>query len=768
MRSNYILVSLLFLMISIYGQDAYHSQLLTQLQTDYGIVGGNWVFGSNESAKISSMYNYGLSASTSTVSGQDFTNVLNLQAPAGYANVYSCGAGIQNNTAINIGDRMLLVVWIKGISDANGTHGVGQMVVERAGTPYEKSLSIVSFFQNEWTQYILPFEAVDTYAAGEKQFAIQLGFREQEIQLGGLAIINYGSSYSLNQLPTLNGSDTYPGMDLNADWRAPAQQRIDSFRKSDLTILVKDQQGNPIPGAIVSVEMEEHDFGFGSAIVAGQVANNSNYNAMYESKILDLDGEGHGFNEVVFENDTKWPAWESNWFGTSQAEKANAVTFLKGQQIDVRGHTLVWGGWSNMPADMQANSTDQNYLKNRVENHVANILQYPGIENKIIDWDIINEMVTNVDLANAMDGYPGYTRGRDIYQDIMTVAKNYLPESKLYINDYMTITSGGLNSRYDTLKQYLQEIEDSGVPFDGIGFQAHISSFPVGPTTTYSILEDFNQSFGKEMKITEFDMTGVDESIHYEYVRDFLTIIFSHEKVKSFLCWGFWDGNHWLGDAPFYNLDWSIKPGGQAFLDLVFEDWWTNVSDTIGINSQAQFRPFKGRHTIRVDYDGQFIEQEINLTSDSSFTFTMNLVCGEVTNTQDFGPGSLRNAILCASSGDTILIPSVLNNQNINLNSQRLLIDKDVTIRANPQDQITIDGQFLDVVFEIEAGHSVRLEGFEIISGNQLEGRGITNAGNLVLRDMKLLENPSNISNTSSLLWNTGNLRIERTVDIKN
>jgi hypothetical protein len=328
----------------------------------------------------------------------------------------------------------------------------------------------------------------------------------------------------------------------------------------------------------------------------------------------------------------------------------------------------------------------------------------------------------------------------------------------------MTITSGGLDSRYDTLKQFLQEIDDAGVPFDGIGFQAHINSFPVGPTTVYSILEDFNQSFGKDLKITEFDMIGVSPNIHYEYVRDFLTIVFSHERVESFLCWGFWDGNHWLGDAPFYNLDWSIKPGGQAFLDLVFNEWWTNEVDTTSVSESAIFRPFKGKHKITVMYDGQIIEQEVTLSQDTVLDIIINVACGSVNNTNDQGPGSLRNAILCAEQGDTIIIPSILSNQTILLNSDKLIINKDLSIIADIADQIKIDGQSVAAVFETEIGQAVRLEGFQISCGTNLNGRGIWNEANLFLKNMLILENPDLVNSGGQLIVNKGQLTIQENV----
>lgn len=40
------------------------------------------------------------------------------------------------------------------------------------------------------------------------------------------------------------------------------------------------------------------------------------------------------------------------------------------------------------------------------------------------------------------------------------------------------------------------------------------------------------------------------------------------------------DGAHYANDAPLYTANWTLKPAGQAFLDLVFNKWWTDTACT--------------------------------------------------------------------------------------------------------------------------------------------------------------------------------------------
>lgn len=34
--------------------------------------------------------------------------------------------------------------------------------------------------------------------------------------------------------------------------------------------------------------------------------------------------------------------------------------------------------------------------------------------------------------------------------------------------------------------------------------------------------------------------------------------------------WGFWAGDHWIPHAALFRRDWSIKPNGRVYQDLVF------------------------------------------------------------------------------------------------------------------------------------------------------------------------------------------------------
>jgi hypothetical protein len=77
-----------------------------------------------------------------------------------------------------------------------------------------------------------------------------------------------------------------------------------------------------------------------------------------------------------------------------------------------------------------------------------------------------------------------------------------------------------------------------------------------------------------------------------------MTAIFSHPAVDSFIMWGFWEPRHWRPEAALFRPDWSVKPNGQAYLDLVFDEWWTDETLVTAADGTCAVRGFLGRYEV--------------------------------------------------------------------------------------------------------------------------------------------------------------------------
>lgn len=98
-----------------------------------------------------------------------------------------------------------------------------------------------------------------------------------------------------------------------------------------------------------------------------------------------------------------------------------------------------------------------------------------------------------------------------------------------------------------------------------------------------------------------------------------------------------------------------------------------------------------------------------------------------VKNTNDSGPGSLRQALAVANNGDTIDATGVSG--VITLTSGELLVNTSVTINGPGADVLAVDGNMTSRVFRIVfSDETVAISGFTIRNGNgTVSGGGIDN-----------------------------------------
>ena len=137
------------------------------------------------------------------------------------------------------------------------------------------------------------------------------------------------------------------------------------------------------------------------------------------------------------------------------------------------------------------------------------------------------------------------------------------------------------------------ELHDANL-LDVIGIQGHFTDASLSDISVLDdLLSSYSDDFGAPVAITEFDLSSNDEQVQADFLRDFMTIAFSQSGVSEFIHWGFWEGAHFQPESALYRQDFSAKPNGQAYEDLVFGNWWTDVSGTTR-DGQFQTSAFLG------------------------------------------------------------------------------------------------------------------------------------------------------------------------------
>ena len=525
------------------------------------------------------------------VQGQGFSRALRISTTRKAAQRWDFQLKAKTAAPVKRGDVMLAVFWGRVIETrAEMGEGQTELVFELDGAPHTKSIEYPGMFARTWTQVMVPFTAAEDYPAGGAAILFRLGYDAQTIEMGGIQLLHYGKTMALGDMPRTRLS--YAGSEPDARWRKAAAERIEQIRKADLAVLVVDSTGKPVPGAAVSVQMRQHAFGFGSAVAARPILDQTPDAQKYRQIIQDH------FSRVVFENDLKWPVWSRD-----RQQVPAALDWLQSHNIAVRGHCLVWPSWRYTPRDLQNIKDDPAALRKRVNDHITDIVT--ATKGRLVDWDVINEVYTNHDLIDIL--------GKPAMVEWFKLAHAIDPAARLYINDYSILTGGGLDTAHqDGYEQVIRYLKEQGAPIHGAGLQSHFGARLTAPDKLMQLLDRFAAP-GLRLQSTEFDINITDEQLQADYLRDFMTTLFSHPAVDGIVMWGFWEGRHWKPNAALWRRDWSLKPSGQMWLDLVKKQWWTTASGQTSAAGQYATRGFLGEYEIQVTANGKTKTQKTRL-----------------------------------------------------------------------------------------------------------------------------------------------------------
>ncbi len=531
------------------------------------------------------------------VAGQSFARAARIVTRERPANPYNLQLSAKNVAAVKAGDAVLGVFWARAVEPlpADG-EAKTEFCFELGQAPHTKLAVWPAALSTEWRRFYVPGEAKVAVAAGEGGIRFRLGYDPQTIEIADVRLLNFGSRVKLADLPFT--PNTYRGREPQAPWRAEAAARIENLRKGDLTVTVLDAAKKPVTGARVSVRMKRHAFGFGSAVDAKRLLEDSPDAEKYREIIA------RDFNKVTIENHLKWPMWDRD-----RETGTRAVAWLRERGIAVRGHCLYWGSEKHLPKRVVALFDQPDALRKAVLDHIADI--GGTFKGQLPEWDVVNEPFSNFAMQNIFAGR-GASAGRiepelgaQSLAEWFRAAHTVDPAAQLFINDYSILSTGGKDYEHqDYYERTIRELLRLGAPIGGIGMQGHFQE-DLTPIPRLLTILDRYAKLGLPIQITEHDFTTWDEQLQADYTRDFMTAMFSHPSVSGFLIWGFWEKAHWIPNAAYYRADWSLRPAGQAWRDLVFRDWWTNADGVAAANGTFKTRGFLGDYEIEVESGGK-------------------------------------------------------------------------------------------------------------------------------------------------------------------
>ncbi|HEV2471683.1 MAG TPA: hypothetical protein VGS41_03395 [Chthonomonadales bacterium] len=141
------------------------------------------------------------------VAGQPFAQALRVTIGADSQETNATQLTIPITAPVRKGDVLLATFRLRGAAAASQGKPPGparvMFLFERAVDPWTKSVAqtvSASRDPSAWTSYSIPFAAVESYQPGEAMVSVRFAFGPQSLYLGGLNVVNYGSSLSLQSL----------------------------------------------------------------------------------------------------------------------------------------------------------------------------------------------------------------------------------------------------------------------------------------------------------------------------------------------------------------------------------------------------------------------------------------------------------------------------------------------------------------------------------------------------------------------------------------
>jgi endo-1,4-beta-xylanase len=292
------------------------------------------------------------------------------------------------------------------------------------------------------------------------------------------------------------------------------------------------------------------------------------------------------FNYAVHENALKWYDCEKQYGITDYSVADRIWEYCQELNIPMRGHCIFWEKDEHIMPWLRGLDNDR--LRAAIRKRAISVTKH--FKGRIEEFDLNNEMI-NGEFFRRRLGY-------GIVNEMAYMAKSGNPDIRLFVNDYGILCDGGFNA--DTYLIQIQNLLDNGVPIGGIGCQGHSATFlnvSMSPEHVQATLDKLNH-FDLPIKITECLFDIQDEQMQAEELRRILPIYFAHPGVEAVLFWGFWEGAHWKPWSALWKKDWTITPQGQAYRDLVFKEWWTQISGKADATGIFQTEAFFGDYII--------------------------------------------------------------------------------------------------------------------------------------------------------------------------
>lgn len=246
-----------------------------------------------------------------------------------------------------------------------------------------------------------------------------------------------------------------------------------------------------------------------------------------------LEGEAHDlvdyhYSSIVAENSTKPGSLNPSEGEWNWASADKIALYAKEHGLDFRLHTLAWHSqaaeWMFKDAAGQplaATPENKQLVLDRLTNYIQTVARhFKDLGVAIQSVDVVNEVIDEGQPDGMRKSEWFRLTGTDFIKTAFTVAREELPDAKLYINDYNTQDP----KKRDFLFNLATKLRDEGVPIDGVGHQTHINISGPSVQQISDSIRKFAEA-GFDNQLTELDVSVyTDNTTSYEPIPEAILV----------------------------------------------------------------------------------------------------------------------------------------------------------------------------------------------------------------------------------------------------
>ena len=406
------------------------------------------------------------------------------------------------------------------------------------------------------------------------------------------------------------------------------QSGIESYRKGNAGITVKDRDGNPVSNVKIRVTQKNHEFKFGANLFMLDELETDEKNRIYKQRFADV------FNMATLP--FYWDATEPER-GKTRYEKDSeklyrrppidlCLEFCEQNNIEPREHALAYEhffpDWLKEATVFEAKAQVQKRFSQIAERY--------------------RDRIPTIEVTNEMEWDEGktvlYNQPDDIEWCFKT-AETYFPANQLVVNEWTGLPWGDRCRTSDKYYSYIEANLLKGARIDAIGMQFHMfyskeeeyrQTRPYyDPGKLYAHM-DLYSNFAKPLQVTEVTIPAYsndpeDEAIQAELIEYLYSVWFSHPNMEQIIYWNLVDGyaafakqgDMTQGENYYYGgllrFDMTPKPAYYTIKNLIEKKWHTEETIITDESGTAGFRGFYGMYELELTVDKKVITKEICL-----------------------------------------------------------------------------------------------------------------------------------------------------------